>query len=745
MTAHRHSNGTGSGSVLNRKTLRFSLGLTLILLAANLVAFNALVAGWTGLRLDFTEEGIYSITPATKRILSSLDEDVLLFGYFSQRTHPKLAPLVPQIEDLLEEYAALSRGRVKVEIADPGENELAEQEANDRFGVESTPFRLASKYETGIVNAYFAIVVQHADQYVRYGFDDLIEVERLPDGDVDVRLRNLEYDLTRAVKKVVYGFRSTAELFDRIDDPVRFTVIVTPDVLPEILSEVPEAIRAAAGELKEKGGEKFEFEEIDPTGDEALQQQLVTRYGAQPMRLGLFSDATFYLYGFLQVGDRMEQFNLVSEGITTAAIREAVETSLRRQTPGFLKTVGVVAPGMDLPPEVMAQLQMQGRFQQPPPEFQQVKQYLGVEYEVQDVELDAEDGVPTNVDVLLVLKPKDLSERAVYNLDQYLMRGGRVVLCAGGFEPQFGSTELQVMPVESGLDDWLAHYGISLGDQLVLDDRNQPLPIPEVRRTLLGNLRTWVLKPYPYLVEVREEGLVNRQITARLDAVGIYWGSPVLVNGDEIPEGLESTEILRSSARSWTSGNLAQVRFSDYTVPPAEQLASQPLAVAMSGRFPSYFAGRGAPGSEIASEPTAEEGEEEAEEEARAEVPLELSPETRLVVVGNAAFLSDFVASILAQASGGFFGQNLAFVQNLIDWTNLDNDLISIRARGGAARHLSRMERRTEVGIETVNYLLPMVALLLLGFYRLWQRRNTAPVVEVPGRRSPAPGVSEEG
>ena len=79
------------------------------------------------------------------------------------------------------------------------------------------PFRLESKYESGIVNAFFALVVKYGDQYVRYGFEDLIRVDPTPDGDIDVRLRNLEYDLTRAIKKVVYGFRSAGELFERVE------------------------------------------------------------------------------------------------------------------------------------------------------------------------------------------------------------------------------------------------------------------------------------------------------------------------------------------------------------------------------------------------------------------------------------------------------------------------------------------------------------------------------------------------
>ena len=727
---------------MDRHTMKTSLVLTLVLAALNLLAFNILLAGLPWLRADLTEEGLYSITPATQRLLASLEEDLTITGYFSRRTHPKLGPLVPAIKDLLEEYRALSRDRVNIEIIDPGEDEVAEQEANDRYGVESTPFRLASKYESGIVNAYFAIVVRYGDQYVRYGFQDIIEVEPLPDGDIDVHLRNFEYDLTRAIKKVVYGFRGTAELFDQIQGAVRFTAVMSPDQLPELLSKVPEAVRTAARELEEKSGRRFEYEEIDPGIDEEIQLQVANRFGARPMTLGLFSEEQFYLYGFLQVGDRIEQLMLAAEGVTAAAVREAIDSSLRRQAPGFLKTVGVVAPGPAIPPEVMAQLQMQGRMpQQPPPEFQQVKAVLEHDYAVQDVNLSSP--VPSDVDVLLVLKPKNFGDEEIYNLDQYLMRGGRVILCVGAYEASF-TRDLSVMPVNSGLDDWLAHHGISIQKTLVLDDRNQPLPIPQARQTVLGTIRTWVMQPYPYLVEVRDDGLVNREMTARLEAVGIYWGSPIEVDSEETAD-LEVIEILRSSDDSWTSDNLAQVRSAEYTV-PAEGTEPHLLAVALNGKFKSFFAGKLPPGTEE-SAPASEEGSGEGETGASGptQVPLEESTETRLVVIGDTAFISDFVARALGRQHGGFFAENLAFVQNLIDWTNLDSDMLSIRARGGGARRLARIDRATEVAVEVVNYILPALVLLGLGAFHVWRRRNTEPVVKVARVAVRTEQISQEG
>lgn len=695
-----------------RKQRLISLITSLVLVGLNLAALNVLLAGWSTARLDLTEEGIFSISPATKRLLTSLDEDLTIYGYFSKRTHPKLAPLIPEVVDLLDEYRAVSRGKLQVEIIDPGEDEAAEQEAADRFGVRSTPFRLATKYESAIVNAYFALVVQYGDEYVRYGFEDLIQIEPMPDGDVEVKLRNLEYDLTRAIKKSVYGFRSMHELFERSEGPVKLVAIWTPATLPELFAGVPEAVRKAAEELREAAGDRFVFEEIDPSREEQLAQEVHQRFGAQPMSASLFGEGSFYLYAVLQSGDRMEQVPLVDEAITAASVRESIEDALRRQTPGFLKTVGIVAPGAEeLPPELRFQLQMPPT---PPPEYEEVKEFLAQDYQTRQVDLAAENGVPSEVDVLLVLEPKGLTEQQVYNLDQYLMRGGRVVICSGRYDVNFSADGLSLTPLETGLEDWLDHFGVSITPTLVLDDRNQPLPMPRVRQTPFGALRTWELEPYPYLVQVREDGLLNRDVTARLDSVGIYWGSPLVVE-QEKAKGLEVLPLLQSSTRSWTNDDLNRVGFIEYEVP---QEGTEPhlLAAAFGGRFKSYFAERGAPAAEggASGRPGI--------------VSLEESPETRLVVVGNSEFLSDFVARALARVDGGFFVENLRFVQNLIDWVSLDNDMLDIRSRGLVSRRLRRLGSGQETLIENMSYAVPLIVLIGLGAYLRFRRRQTAPL-----------------
>jgi hypothetical protein len=163
------------------------------------------------------------------------------------------------------------------------------------------------------------------------------------------------------------------------------------------------------------------------------------------------------------------------------------------------------------------------------------------------------------------------------------------------------------------------------------------------------------------------------------------------------------------------------VSYVEYEV-PAEGTQRHLLAVALNGRFTSYFSDRQPP----AAADSDADGQMATAPPVR--LVLEQSPETRLVVVSNAAFLSDLVARALALDSG-FFASNLAFVQNLIDWVNLDSDMLAIRSRGAGVRRLARVERSTEITIEVVNYAVPAFALLLFGAYRYWRRSNTAPIV----------------
>jgi ABC-2 type transport system permease protein len=94
--------------------------------------------------------------------------------------------------------------------------------------------------------------------------------------------------------------------------------------------------------------------------------------------------------------------------------------------------------------------------------------------------------------------------------------------------------------------------------------------------------------------------------------------------------------------------------------------------------------------------------------------------------------VDDFVLQLAYQLSGEQYLNSLTFLQNAVDWSLEDEDLLSIRSRGTAVRVLESMPDGSQAAWESANYLIALV--LLVGFYLFWQykKRNEKPLELLP-------------
>jgi len=736
------------GSVPGRAIAGFAL--TGGLLACNLLLFNRILAGEPLFRLDLTEDREYSLTSVTKDLISELDEELYLYGYFSSRTHPKLAPLVPNIRDMMEEYAVLSGGKIEVIFGDPRTDPEIEAEAKQRFGIDPIPFSISDKYDYEIINTYFHVVVAYGDQYVRYGPFDLIEVEPDPGGtDITVRLKNLEYDLTKAIKKVLYGFRSVEALFAEIDTPVRVQAWISPEAeLPEDAREVRELLEAVASDLAESSGGKFTYtiHEAPASDDRAAQDALYRETGVRPFSVGFLDPRLFYLSAMIELGDSVRPLYLLEESksVSEASIREAILAEVRRLVPGFVKTIGIHRPEPAVPPELAMQM---GRRPEPP-DFEMLRQAIENDHEVEMVSL--EERVDPTIDVLFVLAPEDLTEEQVFEMDQYMMRGGKVILALDRYalDMEASRDRLEVKERENpALMRWLEDLGIRPGTTLVQDDRNSPFIVPVVERRGMLELQRLIDVQYPWFVRVTSSGLAEHPTTSRLEQVVFYYPTALEVDEERTGE-LELTRLVQTSPDAWTDANTNvnppggtpdEIRKRWYRVPADTRQAT--LAVALAGSFESYYADHAPPGEEESApeeddaEGTEEdaleeaESEEEEEEEEEPEAPrrsvLRESPPTRLAVLSDAELFSEQFSRIRREPE---FEGNLQFALNLIDWALEDSDMIRIRSRGATARPLE-LDGASPAAVEVANYLVPAGLILLIGIVQLVRRRSRRPAV----------------
>ena len=726
------SQGWAAGGRRRHTERRLVLGLV----AANFVVANVWLAPVGFLRWDATQGNQYSISAATKSYLRELREPLLIRGYFSAKTHPLLGPLGPQLKNLLTEYGVAGGEMVRVELVDPTENPELEDEANSKYGIRAVPFQVADRYQASLVSSYFDVLVQYGDEYEVLSFSDLIEVKAQGEADLDVRLKNPEYDITRSIKKVLYGFQGGGSVFDNVTKPVAFTGYISAD------DRLPEELRALRGdldvvllEMQEESGGKLTAQIVDPDADGGgVAQAIAADYGFRPMAASLFDVNTFYFYLTITDGATLVQMP-IPETRDRQGLRRGIEEGLKRYAVGLLKTVGLSAP-QGMPPYMQQQMP-----QQPPGnEFNGLRDVLDSDFSVQSVDLPS-GAVEAAADVLMVVDPSSLEDKAVFAIDQYLMRGGTVVIASGAFRTLMSPQSLTATPALSGLDEWLAHHGVSIDPSLVMDPKNAAFPLPVTREVGGFTFRDIQMTDYPYFVDVRGDSLnPDVAFTAAVPQVTMAWSSPIEVDEERNAERTVTT-LMTSSAASWRSTSTDITPSLDLSgrivyTPDGEQKANT-LAVMVEGRFESFFetsplaADESEPSTDLDDVAEGEDAEEAEDADTLGTVTsvIDKSPESaRLVVIGSASFIADQTVRMIGSADGMIYANSNQLMANIVDWAVEDRSLLGIRARGHFNRTLEPMEADQQRVWEYVNYALALAGLALvfgLSRQRRLSRRNT--------------------
>jgi ABC-type uncharacterized transport system involved in gliding motility auxiliary subunit len=165
-------------------------------------------AGLRGMRLDLTQNKLYTLTPGTQQVLAELKEPVNLYYYFSRDAAAKQSPLImpyaTRVREFLEEIAARSGGKVRLRVIDP----QAFSEDEDR----AAEFGLQSLQAGGGDALYFGLA----------GTNSTDGRSAIPSFQAD-REEFLEYDVAKLIhelgtpKKPVIGLMSSLNMQGQFD------------------------------------------------------------------------------------------------------------------------------------------------------------------------------------------------------------------------------------------------------------------------------------------------------------------------------------------------------------------------------------------------------------------------------------------------------------------------------------------------------------------------------------------------
>lgn len=298
---------------------------------------------------------------------------------------------------------------------------------------------------------------------------------------------------------------------------------------------------------------------------------------------------------------------------------------------------------------------------------------LQKDFTVRNVAMTVEK-IPDDLKVLVIIHPKEINDTAQFAIDQFILRGGKVIAFLDANSLVDNQNQRNPMMGQMGgggssLDKLLKAWGVTFENSKVVADRNFQMVLGEGS----GAQRpTWL--------SLTPEGLDKDDvITSQIDNIwyfagGAFSGTPA--------DGLKQTVLLKSTTDSgFVEGFLANLSpesaMKDFKPTGKEQA----LAVRLTGKFKTAYP-NGDP-NQAPAEPAA--GETNAPVKPVDNSLKESKVESTVILVGDADMIQDnFTVQDNQTPFGNWRRQlnaNLNFAQNAVEQLAGDNNLIAVRSR----------------------------------------------------------------
>ena len=482
-------------------------------------------------------------------------------------------------------------------------------------------------------------------------------------------------DLTQG--KLYTLSEGTRSVLGKLEAPVKIRLYFNQG------AEVPLPVKAYGrrvedmlAEFRQAGRGKVLVEKLDPEPDSEAEDS-ATLEGVEAQTSG--TGDKFYLGASISYAD--QKIALPALALDREPLLEYDLTrAIARATTATKPVVGVMSalPVFGMPPSQFTGGQ--------PMEPQVFISELRRDYTVKRVSLDAE-RIDDDIKVMLVIHPRGIGDKAQYALDQFVLRGGKLIafLDPNAYFDQMGSMG-GGGGTPSSLDKLLKAWGLAFDSGKVVLDM----------RYLTGA----GARSLPTLLSLNDSAFAPNDIaTARLGSLlmpfaGVFTGKPAA--------GLNEAVLMKTSSYSQLVDSFAATTQGEAAIRNFKPSGTEyPLAVRLTGKFKTAFPeGKPKPDEKgdrkAAPVKTAETKDEPA--------PLkESSADNAVVLVGDSDFINDGAAVQIQE----IFGQriviprngNIAFAQALVDQFAGDPDLIKLRSRASAARPFVRirdMEARAQ-------------------------------------------------
>ncbi|MGD8449030.1 MAG: GldG family protein, partial [Desulfobacterales bacterium] len=562
------------------------------------------VAGMTlFFRMDLTSNRIYSISEASKKVVSTLSEPLTIDVFFTKNLPAPYNNTERYLHDLLEEYAIHANKYFNYRFYDvspesEGINPLAQenQKLARNYGIHPVQIQAFEEDEVKFKKAYMGLVLIHGDM-----------IERIP---TITSINGLEYKLTTAIQKLNNKISALLSLADKIRVKLFLSSSlksVAPFMGLSELPEYPDKLKEIIDQVNSKNYGKLEYAYIDPSTAQADQQPL-ERYNLMHLKwpdlsggkiqagsgiIGLVMEykeklREIPLLRVLRIPIIGTQYHLTDIDELEEIINDNLETLVDiNEDIGYLADHGT---------HEISGFSPMG--QKNPESLSTFSSLISQTYSIKPINLK-DQTIPGSLNCLVIARPTEsFSDYELYQIDQALMRGTNLALFLDTFNEvrdnsrqNFGLNRgFKYVPLDTGLNKLLAHYGIDMKKSYVMDENCHKQRLP---RSMGGGERPIYFAPIIKNKSINHDLKFMNGING-LVAVKI---SPLELDEERISNNkLRAVKLFSSSEKSWEMReNITLNPMFLHPPPSADELQSFPLAYIIEGEFPSYFAGKPIP------------------------------------------------------------------------------------------------------------------------------------------------------
>ena len=333
------------------------------------------------------------------------------------------------------------------------------------------------------------------------------------------------YTLTASTKKVLAGLK----------DQVLIEAYMTPDEkLPEAVRDVRQLMKNCLDEYVQLGRGKVQVEYLDPQSDSTIKER-AERLGIKGQQVQESGQRAFSILEIWQGmrirygGSKQKIVPFFGFSPATAYYEQLLTPPIKELSLETKPKVGILAFPSEAGGGGNPMMGQRGGSQ--PQRFDKIREVAKGRYELVDVDLNEGKLVPDEVKTMLVVRPKNLADRQKYAIDQFLMRGGKLVVFADTAEYEIGKQRaFTVSPVSYDAGDaklkfvdMLAAYGVQTDDKLLADaiqDTHERFVI--LSQTMMGAVGQPI--PYPYWFHALDLDWGEEKI-ARMLATDMQTGS----------------------------------------------------------------------------------------------------------------------------------------------------------------------------------------------------------------------------